>query len=175
MKRKVVITVLAIGVLYIALSPLFISLFKSEDDRIIDTINTGNMDSLEDVSELVYKRKVDDGIICIAVSNKGLLIVSYLKNERFSDTQYNLLGRVTTEIGNIISNDPLSVTKMPIANFSKYSYYFGFCTSEKAKRLNVDGTVFENERLSVKIGNKLYSGYFWFYKSDSEPTIQTVD
>lgn len=175
MKRKVVITVLAIGVLYIALSPLFISLFKSEDDRIIDTINTGNMDSLDDVSELVYKRKVDDGIICIAVSNKGLLIVSYLKNERFSDTQYNLLGRVTTEIGNIISNDPLSVTKMPIANFSKYSYYFGFCTSEKAKRLNVDGNVLETEKLSVKIGNKLYSGYFWFYKSDSEPTIQTVD
>lgn len=175
MKRKVVITVLAIGVLYIALSPLFISLFKSEDDRIIDTINTGNMDSLDDVSELVYKREVDDGIICIAVSNKGLLIVSYLKNERFSDTQYNLLGRVTTEIGNIISNDPLSVTKMPIANFSKYSYYFGFCTSEKAKRLNVDGNVLETDKLSVKIDNKLYSGYFWFYKSDSEPTIQTVD
>lgn len=175
MKRKAVITVLAIVVLYIALSPLFISLFKSEDDRIIDTINTGNMDSLDDVSELVYKRKVDDGIICIAVSNKGLLIVSYLKNERFSDTQYNLLGRVTTEIGNIISNDPLSVTKMPIANFSKYSYYFGFCTSEKAKKLSIDGTVFETEKLSVKIGNKLYSGYFWFYKSDSEPTVQTVD
>lgn len=175
MKRKAVITVLAIVVLYIALSPLFISLFKSEDDRIIDTINTGNMDSLDDVSELVYKREVDDGIICIAVSNKGLLIVSYLKNERFSDTQYNLLGRVTTEIGNIISNDPLSVTKMPIANFSKYAYYFGFCTSEKAKRLNVDGNVLETEKLSVKIGNKLYSGYFWFYKSDSEPTIQTVD
>lgn len=175
MKRKAVITVLAIGVLYIALSPLFISLFKSEDDRIIDTINTGNMDSLDDVSELVYKRKVDDGIICIAVSNKGLLIVSYLKNERFSDTQYNLLGRVTTEIGNIISNDPLSVTKMPIANFSKYSYYFGFCTSEKAKKLSIDGTVVETEKLSVKIGNKLYSGYFWFYKSDSEPTVQTVD
>lgn len=175
MKRKVAAIIFIIGILYMMLSPFFISLLKSEDIRIIDTINTGNTDLLNDVSELVYKQEVDDGIICLAVSKNGLFIVSYLKDEIFSDTQYQLMGRVITEIDNIISDNPTSVKEMSIANFSKHSYYFGFCTNEKAKKLCIDRNIVETKRISVEICNRIYSGYFWFYKSIAEPRIQIVD
>ena len=173
MKKKVLIISIALICLSNMLwMPFVISLFKSEDDRIIDTINTGNTDFLNNVSSLIFKTEVEDGIFCLAVSENGLFIVSYLENERFSDTQYNLLGRVITEIDNIISDNPLSVKKMSIANFSKYSYYFGFCTSEKAKKLSIDGNIIETKKINAKIDNKVYSGYFWFYKSIDEPNVQ---
>lgn len=175
MKKKIAIVVLVIGILYLTLSPFVISLFKSEDARILETINTGNTDSISDASELVFKQKVEDGVFCLAVSKNDLFIVSYLKNEKFSDTQYNLLGRFTADIDKVISDDPTSVKEMHIANFSKHSYYFGFCTSEKAKRLNVDGAIVEPKKISVEIGDKVYFGYFWYCKSTTMPAVQICE
>lgn len=175
MKKKVALVVLLVGILCLTLSPFVISLFKSEDERILETINTGNTDFLNNASELVFKREVEDGVFCLAVSQNDLFIASYLKNEKFSETQYNLLGRVITEIDNVINDDPTAVTKMHIGNFSKDSYYFGFCTNEKASKLTIDGEFVEPESVHMEIGDTDYSGYFWFWKSADKPIVQLCE
>lgn len=154
---------------------ILINHFRSEESKIIDTINTGNTDFSNDVSELVFTEEVEDGIICIATSKGGSMIVSYLKNEKLSDTKYQLMGRFTADPDKIISADPLSVEIMPIANFSEHSYYFGFCSDESAMKLSVDGNTIEPEKVSIEINEKIYTGYFWFYKSTDQPTVQVID
>lgn len=109
------------------------------------------------------------------MSQNDLFIASYLKNEKFSETQYNLLGRVITEIDNVISDDQTAVTKMHIGNFSKDSYYFGFCTNEKASKLTIDGEISEPESVRMEIGDTDYFGYFWFCKSADKPVVQVCE
>lgn len=179
MKKKTIVTLLVllctVCLLFRILFLTFIiSLFKSGADaeRMCDTIDTAVSDSDDNVSSLVFEREADEGVICLAVTNKEMIVVSYLEKDKSSNTKYKLLGSVATEVDDILSDDPLNIIKINIADSDKESYWFGFCTSEKAQRLYVDGIMIEPETVHIEIGNEDCFGYFWFWKSADKPVVQ---
>lgn len=181
MKKKTIVTLLVllctVCLLFRILFLTFIiSLFKSGADaeRMCNTIDTVVSASDDNVSSLVFEQEADEGVICLEVTNKEMIVVSYLEKDRTSETNYISFGSVVGKADDIISDDPTHIMKIDIADYDD-DIYFGICSDERAQELTVNGIPIETEFVHMEIGDTDYSGYFWFWKSADKPIVQLCE
>lgn len=60
---------------------------------------------------------------------------------------------------------------MPLLMHRK-SCWYGLCTDEKAKTLKINGEVVQADKVEFNSDGHDFSGYFWFYESVDEPTVE---
>lgn len=145
---------------------------KSFEEKVIDAIEFDPINEVT-IKNIFLLDDFEDGYICVALDNEDRMVFSYIEKDKRNEDK--LVGKAAVFGSNesYVNNiNPLKIFKVPLINFSQYTFYFGCCRSSKFKKILVNGESPKVYNIDVMISKRVYKLSLWFSISKHKPIVE---